>query len=992
MYAKNIFVHKRFTIFLPALRTVSILLVIVFMLNGTGFPQENRKELDSLLIGKTRMDQIMPVVHQYYKTHEKQAVPGKESDYQHWMRWEKWMLTHLEENGEFANIADRTTQAIFGLKSKYGDITSPTAAYRVEGASPNSTNSASGFWSPLGPFTNNVVANGLEGIGRMDRIAFHPTDPNTIYVGSPGGGLWKTTDGGTNWACLTNNIPLIAISGICVNYNNPNIIYILTGDGDSHRGGYFVFNAGYSANSDGVYKTTDGGVTWYKTGALSGVFGWFGRKLAMDPNNPNTLIAATSQGLYRTTNGGTDWIQVRSGEHFDVVYKPGSSTVVYASVTSGVRYSNTSGDIGTWFSSSLDITPTRSGRVDLAVTSANSGYVYALFGPGWCNLDANNNCNGTGYFFGGIYRSTNSGVNFTRRSNTPNILGGNSSGQDGGDQSDYDMGITAHPGNAEYIVTCGMTVWNSLGNTGGSSMTYSTTYGNGTYYIHPDCHDVAYNPLNNYVYAATDGGFFRSVDNGVNWTNLTAGLATTQIYHMKGWDSNSDGLAEGPNLLIGCQDNGIKYRSVFGTTFNHIQCCDGFYSAFSPATPNTIWYSTNASTCFTTNGGVSSNCVLDKDFFPAIAIDPVNGNTIYVGYYDTLYKTTTGGAPFTKIGGVNVQDELVVCPSNNARLYGIAGGYSSLRRSDNFGVGGSWTTISSTSGWPSGGLPVTDCKPRTINSFEVFASFGGYSAGNKIFRSTNGGASWTNYSGTLPNVPFHSLGVGTDGVYAGSDVGVFFRAHGGTDWQPFYNGLPRAPITDLVVTDFGNIYASTFGRGVWFSDLYSSCAPVISISGSINGQNYYEASQYASINSTTNGGDGTNLFVKAGDSVVMRPGFEVKTGSSFKAYIGPCGGGIPVFAPISGKANDSPGNARANDIYKNLTQQVNGITQDGYLEIILKDFGKLQVDMQFANGAVTNLENKVYPPGVYWLPFKANESSKATFIVKFKDEILKENK
>lgn len=943
-------------------------------------------ELNTLLQGKTRVSEVMDIVDAYYKTHKPDKSLGKEDKYLHWKRWEKWARAHTDEDGNVANVARLTQMASESLNARYGAPAAPTAAYRVEGMGPNITNSASGFWSPIGPFTNNVIAGGLEGVGRMDRIAFHPTDPNTMFVGSPGGGLWKTTDGGSNWSCLTNSIPLIAIAGIAVNYNNPNIIYILTGDGDSHRAGYFVFNAGYSANSDGVYKTTDGGVTWYKTGVLNAGTTWFGRKLAMDPLNPNVLIAATSVGLYKTINGGTDWTQVRSGEHFDVVYKPGSSTVVYASVSGGVRYSNTSGDLGTWLNSTLDISPARIGRVDLAVSAANSNYVYALFGPGWCNQDINGNCNGTGYFFGGIYRSTNSGVNFTRRSNTPNILGNATNGQDGADQSDYDMGITVHPGNAEYLVTCGTTVWNSVGNTGGTTMTYSTSYGNGTYYIHPDVHDVAYNPLNNYVYAATDGGFYRSIDHGVNWTNLTTGLATTQVYHMKGWDSNADGLAEGAHLIIGCQDNGMKYRSAFGTTWNHFQCCDGFYSSFSPATTNTFWYSTNASTCFSTNAGVSSNCVLNVDFYPTVAIDPLNANNIYIGYDDTLYKTTTGGAPFTKIGGVRVEDELIVCPSNNARLYGIAGGYSSARRNDNFGTG-IWTTISGTAGWP-GGLPVTDLKPRPTSSLEVYACFGGYSAGNKVVRSTNGGASWTPYSGTLPNVPFHSLAIASDGsVYAGSDVGIFYRAAGSADWQPFYNGLPRVPVSDIVLTDFGNIYASTFGRGVWFSDVYSNCTPVITVSGALNGQAYYEASQYASVTSTTNGGDGTQVFVKAGDSVVMRPGFEVKAGSYFKAYIGPCGGGIPVM-----RSADSVSRKASDAAFARMNTGVNGLNKDGYLEIVLKDFGTLKAEIVFSSGAKTVLEDKVYPPGVYWLPYKASANQEAVFNVLFNGKPLKEGK
>ena len=252
-------------------RVIIFTCIFLYTVLPKTFAQPAGNELQTLLQGISNVQEVMRVVDGYYKIHPPQSGLGVENDYLQWKRWEKWARAHVDETGKIANVIALTKSAVDAEDVLYGKPAKPTAAYRVENAGPNGTSSASGFWSPLGPYTNNVLAGGLEGIGRMDRIAFHPTDPNTIFVGSPGGGLWKTTDGGSNWTCITNSLPLIAISGIAVNYNNANIIYILTGDGDSHRAGYFVTLAGYSANSDGVYKTTDGGVSWQIDRNVSGL-------------------------------------------------------------------------------------------------------------------------------------------------------------------------------------------------------------------------------------------------------------------------------------------------------------------------------------------------------------------------------------------------------------------------------------------------------------------------------------------------------------------------------------------------------------------------------------------------------------------------------------------------------------------------------------------------------------------------------------------------
>ena len=154
-------------------------------------------------------------------------------------------------------------------------------------------------------------------------------------------------------------------------------------------------------------------------------------------------------------------------------------------------------------------------------------------------------------------------------------------------------------------------------------------------------------------------------------------------------------------------------------------------------------------------------------------------------------------------------------------------------------------------------------------------------------------------------MPIHSCAVATEGVYVGTEMGVFFRADGAADWTPFYTGMPNVIVTDLWVADNGLIYASTFGRGAWIANRFSACAAVISVSGNLVGPHYYEAGTTANVTATTSAGAGTDIFVKSNNYVDLLAGFEIKAGAFFKAYLGPCSSGIPN-TNLAGTGNAGP--------------------------------------------------------------------------------------
>ncbi len=665
---------------------------------------------------------------------------------------------------------------------------------------------------------NTTVPSGGGGDGRVAHIRFNPLKTSIVYACTPSGGLWRSNNGGNTWATNTDHLIDLAVNDIAVNPLDTNIMYMATGDGD---GAYAL----YTPTTVGVLKSMDAGKTWapsglYYTISSTGPSISTCNELLLNPVDTNIIFCATSAGVFLSTNSGNYWTNVLANENvYDVQYEPGNYKVVYASTLNGQFFR--SSNSGATFSQITSGLPGPQGfaRMEIGVSAANPAYVYILAAD---SVDGG---------FLGLYQSTDTGKTFSTMSTTPDILGWNANGSGTGGQGWYDLSIAVSPANATTLFIGGVDIWESTN--GGSTWSNKSSWtGNGGSYVHADIHHITFVPGSSTdLYAACDGGVFYTSSTGGSWSDVSNNLEIAQQYGI-----GPSGLTS-TLWLTGWQDNGTNLANA--ANWSQTVGGDGTLCFIDPTNDNnmyasypygTLYYSTNGGNTWNNGGNVSENGPWVTPWIE----DPNTPNTVYAGY-ENVWKSTNQGRNFTKIstwaGSSYQSTAIAVAPSNSQWIYAAID--SLIYYTTNGGT--SWTNITGTLPVNNAGIYAIAVSPTKPN--RLWVTFSGYSANDKVYESTNAGATWTNISAGLPNLPVNCVVYQTgtaDGIYVGTDQGVYYHDTIINTWVDYSNGIPNTVVLGLEISKAsGNLMAATFGRGTWQSPTYTSptAAPVAAFSG-----------------------------------------------------------------------------------------------------------------------------------------------------------------
>ncbi len=699
-------------------------------------------------------------------------------------------------------------------------------------------------WSPAGPFTlpGNETGYMQNGIGRINCIAFHPTDPNTYFVGVAQGGVWKTTNNGVSWIPLTDNLPIIRVSDITIDPNNTNVMYIslcdfeyidvsLKLDGRKRNTHYGL----------GVYKTTDGGTTWAPTGLsfqLTNGDASLIRKVLVNPANSNQLVACGVSGMYTSANAGLTWTHTLDSLFWDMVQDPVNSNILYAATgwlvyarigTAGIYKSTNFG--ASWTLLPTNIQPSDSiQRIKLAIAPSDPNYIYAFA------VNAQEGMKG-------IYKSINAGGAWQFINPGVNVLEAGD-GTSAGGQGTYDLGFTVNAADKNTVYTGGVNLWASTDGalTFNPVSHWTLSYGPT---IHGDIHFIETQKNTGNIFVCSDGGLYKTT--GItsqtwaaanlgspwptSWSTISNGLAISSFYRI----SSSRNVTG--RIIAGAQDNASMYYD--GGTWNTVFGGDGMDNYLDPVDDNNVIGSSQFGTFYIsqTNAVSTINSYPNVNNEPAewtspIAADYVNYGTLYCGFTNVA-KSTDGGVnwsnsnPFPFNGIYDNEISAVAVSNSNPNIIYAArrirfdynsppGAYKSIDAGVNF------TDI--TSNLPDS-LYYTSMDVSQTDANTAYVSMAGLTPGIKVYKTINGGTSWQNISLNLPNVPVNCVKTEpvTGDVWLATDLGIYRFDAGTTSWINESQGLPNVITTDIEFnTALNKVYISTFGRGVWEGSLVNT--------------------------------------------------------------------------------------------------------------------------------------------------------------------------
>jgi PKD repeat protein len=676
--------------------------------------------------------------------------------------------------------------------------------------------------------------------GRVDSIAVHPTNSSILLLGAATGGIWKSTDGGQTWRPVSDYAPALAISHVAFSQANPSVVYAATGEADSGTSDSSLASSFGTYLGGGLLKSLDGGETWFRVDLNLPADAIISRvvphpsdvqKVAVGIfRSPNYGTGGFSVGgIYRSTNGGVNFTNKYTHRIVDLVQDPNVPDRLFASTgfcnpctSYGVFVSTDFGD--TWQATSLSFAANH-GNIKLGISRTNPAVLYA-------SVLATDKTH-TSTPDAGIYVSPDAGTTWQKKNVDPCMCpaSGASCGDNGNNQCSYDHFITPDPQNPATVYFGSVSLYKST-DYGASWVrkadVYSTT---SLVTIHPDQHTGVFD-LSGSLLIGNDGGVYRSSNGAQTFQNLNATLNVSQF--------NSVALHPTSPLFAigGTQDNGnLRFtggvaswsdRTAGDGGFNLIrkdapsQILSGYVNTGMNFSSDSGFYFDYFADCTDGKAPTSISCSEPVAFYPPAMAPPGEPGTVLFGTNRLWYNTTFGADPqkwlavtsgviasatddyLTAIDAPTNVDGAIWTGSWQGNLWYAAPG------APFYSVGGSLPAA-----------PITKIVAASTDGLTAFVTFAGYlgSPSSHVFRTTNGGTSWTNISSNLPDVPVLSMAVNPgdpNDLFVGTDVGVFRSVFGGAIWSSFNSGLPNVPVYDLKFHAVSNsLWAATYGRGIW---------------------------------------------------------------------------------------------------------------------------------------------------------------------------------
>lgn len=637
-------------------------------------------------------------------------------------------------------------------------------------------------WRSIGPDTIPGVI-GSNASGNVSAIAVDLADGDHLLVAGSAGGTWESRDGGMSWNPRGDAEATTSIGALVFHPTDHDVVYCATGDAQ-----------GLDFLGVGLLHSTNGGRNWSTlcTTPFEGV-GFFDLKVLSSGH----LYAGTINGLYVSHDGGATWARLRKKLTWSVAVAAGPGRPqVLAGCSDGVFESDDLGE--NWTEIDLPGAPNIDlWRVAVAIAPSDASVAYAWAAYAEGKKGENGWVNGVHR----VYKRERG--KWSRRTEfvSPKL------------RADHNWVLAVSPTQPSRVY-CGH-IQLFRGDLGATDKWTPLSFVDGNYHIHPDFHAIAFDPRDSdIVYAGCDGGLFRATDAGVTWKHLNHGLVISDVR----------GLAHdlgSSRLLAGLQDNG-SIRRIGRHQWESVMGGDGGNCAIKRADAQVMVATKfGISPAWSESGGTAGSFerrlppgaeVEASAFYAPLAYTADNGSTFAIAG-TALHITVDDGKTWDQRGypgPVVVKATAMHIPTFNTIYVGLADGRV-IRT--HWAAGSSWGACVALASHRAGAR-VTDL---FVHDDSIWLTSNKDGIG-RVFHSGDGGKTWADRSGGLPDVAIYSIALDLrhPRMWVGTDCGVWESRDHGATWTPFNTGLPNVLVTQVLFhAPMGLLRAGTRSRGAW---------------------------------------------------------------------------------------------------------------------------------------------------------------------------------